>query len=103
MWVYWSVLECAVHACGACESLRRHTVVLWAVGLVGVRCAVRVQTKGATPLFVASEHGCIEAVRMLLDVGGAVNQAMVREVSATFYMWICVFLGDGSATCVSAV
>ena len=46
-------------------------------GLVGVRCAVRVQTKGATPLFVASEHGCVEAVRMLLEVGGAVNQAMV--------------------------
>ena len=54
---------------------------------------VRVQTKGATPLFVASEHGCIEAVRMLLDAGGAVNQAMVREASATFYMCLCVFFG----------
>jgi hypothetical protein len=56
-------------------------------------CArVRVQTKGATPLFVASEHGCVEAVRMLLDAGGAVNQAMVRESRR-----------EGCATCVSAL
>ncbi len=57
-----------------CVVLLYEVWVLWAGRCT---CAVRVQTNGATPLFVASEHGCIEAVRMLLDVGGAVNQAMV--------------------------
>ena len=38
---------------------------------------VVVQTDGATPLYVASKNGHVEAVRALLDAGAAVNQASV--------------------------
>jgi hypothetical protein len=37
------------------------------------------QSRRATPLFAASEHGRIEVVRALLGAGAAVNQAKVRD------------------------
>ena len=35
------------------------------------------QTDGATPLYIASETGHVECVRVLLGGGAAINQAMV--------------------------
>ena len=35
------------------------------------------QTDGWTPLFIASHHGHVEAVRALVELGAAVNQAKV--------------------------
>ncbi len=35
------------------------------------------QTSGATPLFIASQNGHVECVRVLLSNGAAINQAMV--------------------------
>jgi len=35
------------------------------------------QTNGASPLFIASNNGHVEVVRALVELGAAVNQAMV--------------------------
>ena len=35
------------------------------------------QTTGASPLFIASQNGHVEAVRALVELGAAVNQAKV--------------------------
>ncbi len=44
---------------------------------MGNWCCIVVQTDGATPLYVASQNGHVDAVRALLDAGAAVNQAAV--------------------------
>jgi ankyrin repeat protein len=47
-----------------------------------VRCfyvAAACQTDGTTPLYIASLHGHVEAVRALVEAGAAVNQAKVRD------------------------
>jgi ankyrin repeat protein len=38
------------------------------------------QTDGATPLFITSQEGHVEAVRALVELGAAVNQAEVGFV-----------------------
>jgi hypothetical protein len=40
-------------------------------------CLVAWQTKGATPLYVASQNGHVACVRALLSGGAAINQATV--------------------------
>ena len=45
--------------------------------MLGDGCGFPVQDGGATPLFIASLCGHVEAVRALLDAGAVVNQAKV--------------------------
>ena len=42
------------------------------------------QTTGATPLYIASEKGLVEAVRALVELGAAVNQAKVGLLDKSF-------------------
>ncbi len=42
------------------------------------------QTNGATPLYIASANGHVEAVRALVGLGAAVNQAMVGWLHVEF-------------------
>ncbi len=49
---------------------------------------VILQTDGRTPLYVASQNGHIEVVRVLFGSGAAVNQAKVTGV--TFGVGLCV-------------
>jgi hypothetical protein len=37
------------------------------------------QTRGSTPLLIASHNGHVEVARALVGAGAAVNQAMVRD------------------------
>jgi hypothetical protein len=45
-------------------------------------CRVAWQTDGATPLLIASEKGHVDCVHALLDMGAAINQAMVGSTSS---------------------
>jgi hypothetical protein len=40
------------------------------------------QTDGATPLFIASEKGHVECLRVLLDGGAAINKATVGRTTS---------------------
>ncbi len=50
------------------------------------------QTNGATPLFIASQNGHVEAVRALVELGAAVNQAMVGWLEVSFVLVVCTHL-----------
>ena len=43
------------------------------------------QTDGATPLYIASQEGHVEAVRALVGLGAAVNQATVGLLEVSFW------------------
>ena len=43
------------------------------------------QTTGATPLYIASQNGHVEAVRALVELGAAVNQATVGLLEVSFW------------------
>ena len=42
------------------------------------------QTDGTTPLYIASQNGHVEAVRALVELGAAVNHAMVGLLVVSF-------------------
>ena len=44
---------------------------------MGDLCGIVVQAGGATPVYMASQNGHLDAVRALLGAGAAVNQATV--------------------------
>jgi hypothetical protein len=55
---------------------------------VWIVCLVVWQTDGFTPLGIASQEGHVECVRVLLDGGAAINQAMVGCASSiAWHRW----------------
>ena len=50
------------------------------------------QTTGATPLFIASQEGHVGAVRALVELGAAVNQAKVGLQNLSFGLVGCPHL-----------
>ncbi len=61
-------------------------------------CGIAVQADGATPVYVASLNGHVEAVRALIGASAAVNQA---AVSVYHSEWENV--GAGCLLCVCEV
>ena len=47
------------------------------------------QTDGATPLLIASQEGHVEAVRALVELGAAVNQATVGLLEVSLGLAVC--------------
>ena len=47
------------------------------------------QTNGATPLYIASQNGHVEAVRALVELGAAVNQAEVGLLDMSLGLVVC--------------
>ena len=47
------------------------------------------QTTGATPLYIASQEGHVEAVRALVELGAAVNQATVGLFDMSLGLAVC--------------
>ncbi len=47
---------------------------------------------GATPLFIASENGHVKAVRALVELGAAVNQATVGLLDMSLELVVCTHL-----------
>ena len=43
------------------------------------------QTNGATPLYIGSEKGHVDAVRALVELGAAVNQAKVGVLDVSLW------------------
>ena len=50
------------------------------------------QTTGATPLHIASENGHVEAVRALVELGAAVNQAEVGLLDMSLGLVVRTYL-----------
>ncbi len=50
------------------------------------------QTDGATPLYIASFNGHVEAVRALVELGAAVNQATVGLLDVYYGVVVCTHL-----------
>ena len=55
-------------------------------------CAVW-QTRGVTPLYIASLNGHVEVVKAVVGAGAAVNRATVRDMSGGLYAGGRVFAG----------
>ena len=60
------------------------------------------QTDGATPLFIGSLHGHVEAVRALVELGAAVNQAKVGLLEVSLGLVLCTDLAV-CGLCVSVL
>ncbi len=67
------------------SRVSRSLDVIGCVGLCG-------QTDGATPLYIASQKGHVEAVRALVELGAAVNHAKVVRKEGSFWMVVCTHL-----------
>ncbi len=52
-------------------------------------CDCVAQTTGATPLYIASGNGHVEAVRALVELGAAVNQAKVGLLEVSLVLVVC--------------
>ena len=50
------------------------------------------QTDGATPLYIASQEGHVEALRALVELGAAVNQADVSWLDVCLGLVVCTHL-----------
>ncbi len=68
---------CICVKCEVCEGRERGVLCSAGWHVMGDGCGIAVQASGATPVYLASQNGHLEAVRALIGAGAALNQAAV--------------------------